>query len=135
MRGERENEFEQGGARKSQLWVDICRIMRDMGYDFTPEKVSKKWHNIMITYNKNIGKKVQSGNVNWEFFEDIDRYFKEKRLQSYDDTSSYKYEDIPSPETVAPLHHIDPPIHSNKRKLSVPAQPSAAQTTFFKIEK
>lgn len=79
LRAEREADFEQSGARKSLLWVEISDKMRSSGYDFSPEKVSKKWHNIMITYNKNAEKK--NGPVNWEFFEDIDTIYKHRRVQ------------------------------------------------------
>lgn len=78
LRAEREADFEQSGARKSLLWVEISDKMRASGYDFSPEKVSKKWHNIMITYNKNAEKK--NGPVNWEFFEDIDIIYKHRRV-------------------------------------------------------
>lgn len=99
LRGEREAEFEQAGASKSLLWIEICKQMREMGYDFTAEKVSKKWHNIMITYNKNIRKKIETGIVNWGFFEDIDMYLKMKREQnqSVDDyTSSESQSTMPT---------------------------------------
>lgn len=79
LRAEREADFEQSGARKSLLWVEISDKMRASGYDFSPEKVSKKWHNIMITYNKNAEKK--NGPVNWEFFEDIDTIYRHRRVQ------------------------------------------------------
>lgn len=129
LRGEREAEFEQGGARKSQLWVDICRLMREMGYDFTAEKVSKKWHNIMITYNKNIGKKVQAGAVNWEFFEDIDIIYKNKRTQSYDDSYPRYDPIIPSVPQI-----VSQPLQNIKRKheqkpITIP------DNSFYKIEK
>lgn len=116
LRGDRESEFEQGGARKSQLWVDICRRMRSLGYDFTPEKVSKKWHNILITYNKNLSKKQHSQQVNWEFFDEIDAVFKNRRLE-IESTSSYQG-DI-SPPTAPP---------PSKRR-------ATAEISFFEIEK
>ncbi|XP_037034643.1 trihelix transcription factor GT-3b isoform X2 [Bradysia coprophila] len=116
LRGDRESEFEQGGARKSQLWIDICRRMRSLGYDFTPEKVSKKWHNILITYNKNLSKKQHSQQVNWEFFDDIDAVFKNRRIE-IESTSSYQ-EDSP-PVTVSV---------SSKRR-------TAPEISFFEIEK
>lgn len=78
LRAEREADFEQSGARKSLLWIEISDKMRTSGYDFSPEKVSKKWHNIMITYNKNAEKK--NGPVNWEFFDDIDTIYKHRRV-------------------------------------------------------
>lgn len=116
LRGDRESEFEQGGARKSQLWVDICRRMRSMGYDFTPEKVSKKWHNILITYNKNLSKKQHSQQVNWEFFDDIDAVLKNRRIE-IESTSSYQEDSSPAPVTV-----------SLKRR-------AAPEISFFEIEK
>lgn len=78
LRGERDNEFEQSGARKSQLWLEICNKMREAGYDFTPEKVSKKWHNITITYQKNADR--DPGSVNWEFFDDMHAVFRNKKI-------------------------------------------------------
>lgn len=40
----------------------------------------------MITYNKNTLKKMRTGNVNWDFYEDIDVYYKDRRTQMvYDD--------------------------------------------------
>lgn len=73
--------------------------MRSLGYDFTPEKVSKKWHNILITYNKNLSKKQHSLQVNWEFFDDIDAVFKNRRAE-IESTSSYQEDS--SPVTVPP---------------------------------
>lgn len=78
LRGEREIDFSQNGSRKSLIWIEISNKMREAGYDFSPEKVSKKWHNIMITYNKNAEKK--NGFVNWEFFDDIDAIYKTKNV-------------------------------------------------------
>lgn len=86
LRGEREAEFCDSTVRKSRLWEEICQSMRELGYDFSVEKVSKKWHNIMITYNKNTLKKLRTGSVNWDFYDDIDVYYKDKRTQMiYDD--------------------------------------------------
>lgn len=78
LRGERDADFDQSGARKSQLWLEISNKMREAGYDFTPEKVSKKWHNITITYQKNTEKDPSS--VNWEFFDDMHAIFRNKKL-------------------------------------------------------
>lgn len=84
LRGERDAEFEQSGARKSQLWLEICNKMREAGYDFTPEKVSKKWHNITITYQKNTEKDPSS--VNWDFFDDMHALFSHKILHEENST-------------------------------------------------
>lgn len=77
LRGDRDAEFEQSGARKSQLWIEICNKMREAGYDFSTEKVSKKWHNITITYHKNLEKK--HGTINWEFFDDMHVIMKNRK--------------------------------------------------------
>lgn len=63
--------------------------MRESGYDFTPEKVSKKWHNITITYHKNTEKDPDS--VNWEFFNDMHSVFKNQKLN---EDNSIDYSDI-----------------------------------------
>lgn len=79
LRGERDADFEQSGARKSQLWLEISNKMREAGFEFTAEKVSKKWHNITITYQKNTEKDPAS--VNWEFFNDMHALFQHKKIQ------------------------------------------------------
>lgn len=63
--------------------------MRESGYDFTPEKVSKKWHNITITYQKNTEKDPES--VNWEFFHDMHTVFQNKKMQ---EDNSIDYGDV-----------------------------------------
>lgn len=78
LRGDRDAEFDQSGARKSQLWLEISNKMREAGYDFTPEKVSKKWHNITITYQKNAER--DPGSINWEFFDDMHAIFRNKKI-------------------------------------------------------
>lgn len=92
LRTERNLDFEQSGARKSQIWLEVCNKMRESGYDFTPEKVSKKWHNITITYHKNTEKDPDS--VNWEFFNDMHSVFKNQKLQ---EDNSIDYSDIVEP--------------------------------------
>lgn len=91
LRAERDVDFESSGARKSQLWLEICNKMREHGYDFTAEKVSKKWHNITITYQKNTEKDPNT--VNWEFFDDMHSMFQHKKI--HEDNSV----DYSEPET------------------------------------
>lgn len=96
LRTERNADFEQSGARKSQIWVEICSKMRESGYDFTPEKVSKKWHNITITYQKNTEKDPDT--VNWEFFHDMHSVFQNKKMLNQDPLdNSNDYVDIVEP--------------------------------------
>lgn len=78
LRGERDVDFETNNGRKGQMWVEISDRMAELGYDFGVDKVSKKWHNIMMTYNKNVKKKERTGNVNWEYFEDLDAFFRNR---------------------------------------------------------
>lgn len=114
LRGERESEFCDSSVRKSRLWEEICQSMRERGYDFTVEKVSKKWHNIMITYNKNTLKKMRTGTVNWDFYEDIDVYYKDKRTQLiYDDM--YNDSKMSLPET---NYQPTPPLISAQQAIS-----------------
>lgn len=75
LRGERELDFDGNNGRKGQMWMEISDRMAEQGYDFGVEKVSKKWHNIMMTYHKNVKKKQQHGRVNWEYFQDLEMYY------------------------------------------------------------
>lgn len=124
LRGAREADFQQGGARKGQLWEEINAKMCELGYNLSVDKISKKWHNILITYNKNIVKKETTGTVNWDFFDDIDVIYKDKRMQLH----NYDYEDsLPSPfepsVSVIPLSKL-------KRK----SIPISAPSPLFKTE-
>lgn len=94
LRAERDADFEQSGARKSQLWLEICNKMREAGYDFTPDKVSKKWHNITTTYQKNTEKDANS--VNWEFFDDMHALFRHKKVP--EENSMEYFEPPPEPK-------------------------------------
>lgn len=117
LRGEREAEFCDSSVRKSRLWEEICQSMRELGYDFSVEKVSKKWHNIMITYNKNTLKKLRTGTVNWDFYDDIDVYYKDKRTQMvYDDM----YANDPKMTIAEPSisYQLSPPMMSAQQAIS-----------------
>lgn len=78
LRIERDAEFDQPNARKSQLWCEIANEMRKAGYDFTVDKVSKKWHNMTITYHKNCDR--PNGRINWEFYDDLDPFYRNKKM-------------------------------------------------------
>lgn len=71
LRGEREDDFSRG-IKKMPLWVEISKEMGRHGYDISVERVSKKWHNLMITYMNNKRKKRTS---HWEFFDDLEVYY------------------------------------------------------------
>lgn len=118
LRGEREAEFCDSSVRKSRLWEEICQSMRDQGYDFSVEKVSKKWHNIMITYNKNTLKKMRTGAVNWDFYEDIDVYYKDKRTQMVYDDMYLNDSKISLPEATYHQQSPPPPMLSAQQAIS-----------------
>lgn len=77
LRVERDSEFEQPNARKTQLWAEICSEMQRAGYDFTVEKVSKKWYNMTITYH--INSERPNSRINWEFYDEMDAFFQTKK--------------------------------------------------------
>lgn len=108
LRAERDADFEQSGARKSQIWLEICNKMReDAGYDFTPEKASKKWHNITITYQKNTEKDPST--VNWEFFDDMHNVFQNKKLQE-ENSIDYSEPDTEMPKQNGTAKRKNPDI-------------------------
>lgn len=58
--------------KKTPLWQEISNEMGRHGYDISVERVSKKWHNLMITYMNN---KKKNKTVNWEFYDDLEALF------------------------------------------------------------
>lgn len=103
LRGDRDAEFEQSGARKSQLWIEISNKMSEAGYDFSTEKVSKKWHNITITYHKNLEKK--HGSINWEFFDDMHVIMKNRKHIEENSTDAIDDEVDPQQNGFAKRRH------------------------------
>lgn len=90
MRGNRDSDFGQSGAKKRELWIEIANEMREHGYNIAAERVSKKWHNLMITYTKNQSKR--HGTINWEFYDDIKAVYDGKVAQdSVDSTDDDSY--------------------------------------------
>lgn len=82
LRIEFDPAFEANFGRRNNVWLELANRMAEAGYDFGMEKVSKKWHNILTTYNKNLQKKQIRGYVNWEYFDDMTAYVK-TRNESY----------------------------------------------------
>ncbi|CAD7077808.1 unnamed protein product [Hermetia illucens] len=102
IRGPMEEQFSQGRHKRTTLWIMVTKQLQKLGYMYSAAKVQKKWHNILITYNKNINKKYQSGYVHWEFFEEMFKYLQGKKAQ-YDQpaTPPIQQEEVNN----HPLHH------------------------------
>ncbi|XP_055385352.1 uncharacterized protein LOC129614648 [Condylostylus longicornis] len=84
IRGPMEEEFSEGRAKRTLLWIQVTKQLHKMGFRYSAAKVQKKWHNILITYNKNIAKKEETGTVAWEFFEDMYLYLKGKKAKTFE---------------------------------------------------
>ncbi|XP_061389881.1 uncharacterized protein LOC133325072 [Musca vetustissima] len=79
IRGPMEHRFTEGRQKRTALWLHCTRQLQKMGFRYSAGKVQKKWHNILITYNKNLSKKFTSGYVHWEFFEEMYKYLQGKK--------------------------------------------------------
>lgn len=79
IRGPMEGRFSEGRQKRTALWLHCTRQLQKMGFRYSAAKVQKKWHNILITYNKNLCKKYSCGYVHWEFFEEMFKYLQGKR--------------------------------------------------------
>lgn len=93
IRGPMEGSFTEGRQKRTALWISVTRQLQKLGFRYSAAKVQKKWHNILITYNKNLSKKFHSGYVHWEFFEEMFKYLQGKKAEcdqySQDDNSQY----------------------------------------------
>ncbi|XP_030387455.1 putative uncharacterized protein DDB_G0294196 isoform X2 [Scaptodrosophila lebanonensis] len=74
-----EGSFTEGRQKRTALWLHCTRQLQRLGFRYSAAKVQKKWHNILITYNKNLSKKYVSGYVHWEFFEEMFKYLQGKK--------------------------------------------------------
>lgn len=79
IRGPMEGRFTEGRQKRTALWLQCTRQLQKLGFRYSAAKVQKKWHNILITYNKNLGKKYLAGYVHWEFFEEMFKYLQGKK--------------------------------------------------------
>lgn len=80
LRAERENDFLRG-MKKISLWHEISQEMGRHGYYISVERVSKKWHNLMITYMNNKSRKKAS---HWEFFDDLEALYNSQDIPEID---------------------------------------------------
>lgn len=87
LRMEFDPAFEANFGRRNNVWMELAARMAEAGYDFGIEKVSKKWHNILTTYNKNLQKMKEKGHVNWEYFDDMAAYVKTREAAAEFNTS------------------------------------------------
>ncbi|XP_075166945.1 uncharacterized protein LOC142239064 [Haematobia irritans] len=90
IRGPLEHRFTEGRQKRTDLWLYCTRQLQKMGFRYSAGKVQKKWHNILITYNKNLSKKFKSGYVHWEFFEEMFKYLQGKKADFNEHTSNSK---------------------------------------------
>lgn len=79
IRGSMEEKFNDSRCKRTKLWSQVAKQLYKLGYKYNSAKVQKKWHNILITYNKNLNKKYATGYVHWEFFEEMYKYLQGKR--------------------------------------------------------
>lgn len=79
IRGSMEEKFNDSRCKRTKLWSQVAKQLYKLGYKYNSAKVQKKWHNILITYNKNLNKKYATGYVHWEFFEEMFKYLQGKR--------------------------------------------------------
>ncbi|XP_036330436.1 uncharacterized protein LOC118742459 isoform X2 [Rhagoletis pomonella] len=84
IRGPMQGMFTEGRQKRTALWLHCTRQLQKLGFRYSAAKVQKKWHNILITYSKNLPKKITSGYVHWEFFEEMHKYLKDKKVDMYD---------------------------------------------------
>ncbi|CAD7013525.1 unnamed protein product [Ceratitis capitata] len=84
IRGPMQGMFTEGRQKRTALWLHCTRQLQKLGFRYSAAKVQKKWHNILITYSKNLPKKQTSGYVHWEFFEEMHKYLKDKKFDMYD---------------------------------------------------
>lgn len=84
IRGPMQGMFTEGRQKRTALWLHCTRQLQKLGFRYSAAKVQKKWHNILITYSKNLPKKKSSGYVHWEFFEEMHKYLKDKQVDIYD---------------------------------------------------
>ncbi|XP_055921199.1 uncharacterized protein LOC129952575 [Eupeodes corollae] len=81
IRGPMEEKFTEGRQKRTALWLSVTRHLQKLGFRYNAAKVQKKWHNILITYNKNLNKKFLAGYVHWEFFEEMFKYLQGKKAE------------------------------------------------------
>ncbi|XP_073835701.1 uncharacterized protein [Musca autumnalis] len=90
IRGPMEHRFTEGRQKRTALWLHCTRQLQKMGFRYSAGKVQKKWHNILITYNKNLSKKFTSGYVHWEFFEEMYKYLQGKKADFHESAHGSK---------------------------------------------
>ncbi|XP_055837965.1 uncharacterized protein LOC129906293 [Episyrphus balteatus] len=93
IRGPMEDKFTEGRQKRTALWLSVTRQLQKLGFRYNAAKVQKKWHNILITYNKNLNKKFLAGYVHWEFFEEMFKYLQGKKAECDTIVSGAQFQD------------------------------------------
>ncbi|XP_017145885.1 putative uncharacterized protein DDB_G0294196 [Drosophila miranda] len=107
IRGPMEGNFTEGRQKRTALWLHCTRQLQRLGFRYSAAKVQKKWHNILITYNKNLTKKYVSGYVHWEFFEEMFKYLQGKKADMSQQSN-------PAPQPQQP--QVQPPIQQEQQQ-------------------
>ncbi|XP_017474598.1 PREDICTED: basic-leucine zipper transcription factor A-like [Rhagoletis zephyria] len=115
VRGSMQAKFSEGRQKRTELWLHITRELQNLGFHYSEAKVQKKWHNIIITYSKNLPKKITSGCVQWEFFEDMHKYLKDKKV----DMSDFQYQSASNHK---------PPVEQQQQQQELPQQKQQPQS-------
>ncbi|XP_013104726.1 uncharacterized protein LOC106085175 isoform X2 [Stomoxys calcitrans] len=113
IRGPMEHRFTEGRQKRTALWLHCTRQLQKMGFRYSAGKVQKKWHNILITYNKNLSKKYTSGYVHWEFFEEMFKYLQGKKADFAEHSSSGKRHNQQRPANAEGDNSASPYLNAN----------------------
>ncbi|XP_067634305.1 uncharacterized protein [Eurosta solidaginis] len=124
IRGPMQGMFTEGRQKRTALWLHCTRQLHKMGYRHSAAKVQKKWHNILITYTKNLPKKNSSNYVHWEFFEDMHKYLKDRTFESYN---------LPI-QPMQPMRHSNPIQHEQQLQQQQPLSQPPPMTFHQKLD-
>jgi len=105
--------------KRTALWLHCTRQLQRLGFRYSAAKVQKKWHNILITYNKNLSKKYVSGYVHWEFFEEMFKYLQGKKADF----------DMQLPQQSSNVPQAPPPANGQNPTQGLPQQTLQLQPT------
>nr|XP_016942995.1 uncharacterized protein LOC108019624 [Drosophila suzukii] len=119
IRGPMEGSFTEGRQKRTALWLHCTRQLQRLGFRYSAAKVQKKWHNILITYNKNLSKKYVSGYVHWEFFEEMFKYLQGKKADF----------DMQLPQQSSNVPQAPPPANGQNPTQGLPQQTLQLQPT------
>ncbi|XP_041449245.1 putative mediator of RNA polymerase II transcription subunit 26 isoform X2 [Drosophila obscura] len=115
-----EGNFTEGRQKRTALWLHCTRQLQRLGFRYSAAKVQKKWHNILITYNKNLTKKYVSGYVHWEFFEEMFKYLQGKKADMSQQSN-------PAPQPQPQQTQVQPPNQQEQQQQPLQQQQQPLQ--------